>query len=138
MLKAIHAQEDKTAAREKAKAVSAKLRGMKLKETAKKVEDGIEETLTYMDFPDAHWRKICANNVIERINRKIRRRTRVVGTFPDGHSALMLVCACLRHVASTSWGTKRYMSIKHSNITSSNRKVFPASFPNLTRSNFIT
>ena len=113
MLKTIHAQEDKTAAREKAKAVAAKLRGMKLKEAAKKVEDGIEETLTYMDFPDTHWRKIRTNNVIERINREIRRRTRVVGTFPDGHSALMLVCACLRHVASTSWGTKRCMSMKH-------------------------
>lgn len=54
MLKAIHAQEDKAAAREKAKDVAAKLRGMKLKETAKKVEDGIEETLTYMDFPYVH------------------------------------------------------------------------------------
>jgi len=46
-------------------------------------------------------------------NREIRRRTRVVGTFPDGNSALMLVCARLRHVASTAWGTKRYMSMKH-------------------------
>ena len=47
MLKAIHAQESKKASREKAKAVVAELRAMKLKEAAKKVEDGIEETLTY-------------------------------------------------------------------------------------------
>ena len=46
MLKAIHAQESKKASREKAKAVVAELRAMKLKEAAKKVEDGIEETLT--------------------------------------------------------------------------------------------
>ena len=55
MLKAIHAQESKKASREKAKAVVAELRAMKLKEAAKKVEDGIEETLTYCDFPSEHW-----------------------------------------------------------------------------------
>lgn len=113
MLKAIHAQEDKAAAKEKAKAVVAKLREMKLKEAAKKIEDGIMETLTYMDFPTVHWSKIRSNNVIERLNREIRRRTRVVGTFPDGNSALMLVCARLRHVASKDWGAKRYMSMTH-------------------------
>ncbi len=75
----------------------AELRAMKLKEAAKKVEDGIEETLTYCDFPSEHWARIRTNNVIERLNREIRRRTRVVGTFPDGNSALMLVCARLRH-----------------------------------------
>lgn len=113
MLKAIHAQEDKAAAKEKATAVVNKLRDMKLKEAAKKVEDSILETLTYMDFPQAHWTKLRSNNVIERLNREIRRRTRVVGTFPDGNSALMLVCARLRHVASKAWGTKQYMSMKH-------------------------
>ncbi len=112
MLKAIHAQENKEAAKEKATAIAAKLKDMKLKEAAKKIEDGINETLTYMDFPDAHWTKLRSNNVIERLNREIRRRTRVVGTFPDGNSALMLVCARLRHVASKSWGNKRYMCMK--------------------------
>ena len=113
MLKAIHAQESKKASREKAKTVVAELRAMKLKEAAKKVEDGIEETLTYCDFPSEHWTRIRTNNVIERLNREIRRRTRVVGTFPDGNSALMLVCARLRHVAGTQWGSKKYMNMKH-------------------------
>ena len=113
MLKAIHAQESKAAAREKAKQVAVTLRAMKLKEAAKKVEDSIEETLTYMDFPYEHWLRIRTNNVIERLNREIRRRTRVVGTFPDGNSALMLVCARLRHVAGTQWGNKKYMNMKH-------------------------
>ena len=76
-------------------------------------EDGIEETLTYCDFPSEHWTRIRTNNVIERLNREIRRRTRVVGTFPDGNSALMLVCARLRHVAETQWGNKKYMNMKH-------------------------
>ena len=113
MLKAIHAQESKSAAREKAKLVIAALKEMKLKEAAAKVEAGIEETLTYMDFPFEHWTRIRTNNVIERLNREIRRRTRVVGTFPDGNSALMLVCARLRHVAGSQWGNKKYMNMKH-------------------------
>lgn len=113
MLKAIHAQESKEAAREKVKAVAAELKALKLKEAAKKIEDGIEETLTYMSFPYQHWTRIRTNNAIERLNREIRRRTRVVGTFPDGNSALMLVCARLRHVAGTQWGNKKYLNMKH-------------------------
>ena len=113
MPKAIHAQESKKASREKAAAVVSGLKTMKLPEAAKKVEACIEETLTYCDFPSEHWEKIRTNNVIERMNREIRRRTRVVGAFPDGNSALMLVCARLRHVAGTQWGCKKYMNMKH-------------------------
>ena len=113
MLKAIHAQESKEAARKKAQDVVEKLRSMRLNEAAKKVEDGIEETLTYMDFPSQHWLKIRTNNVIERMNREIRRRTRVIGTFPDGKSALMLVCARLRYVSGKEWGSKRYLCMKY-------------------------
>ena len=113
MLKAIHAQESKAAARDKAKQVAKDLRDMKLPEAAKKVEDSIDETLAYMDFPYEHWLRIRTNNVIEQLNREIRRRTRVVGTFPDGNSALMLVCARLRHVAGTQWGSKKYLNMMH-------------------------
>jgi len=86
----------KEAARQKVKQVVEELRTMKLKEAAKKLEDGIEETLTYMNFPYEHWNRIRTNNTIERLKREIKRRTKVVGTF--GQSALMLVCARLRHV----------------------------------------
>lgn len=113
MLKAIHAQEDKAAAQEKALAVVAKLREMKLKEAAKKVEDSVAETLTYMIFPHEHWMKIRSNNAIERLNREIRRRTRVVGAFPDSNSALMLVCARLRYMEDSLWGSKLYLNMKH-------------------------
>ena len=92
MLKAIHAQESKVAARQKAELIADELRKMKLKEAAQRIEDGINETLTYMEFPFEHWTRIRTNNTIERLNREIKRRTRVVGTFPDGESALMLVC----------------------------------------------
>ena len=113
MLKAIHAQENKEAAREKAHQVAEKLKEMKLASAAKKLEDGMEETLTYMEFPSQHWTRIRTNNTIERLNREIKRRTKAIGAFPDGQSALMLVCARLRHVAGTQWGNKRYMSMDH-------------------------
>jgi transposase-like protein len=113
MLKAIHAQESKETARAKAVQVAEKLREMKLSAAAKKLEDGIEETLTYMDFPTQHWSRIRTNNTIERLNREIKRRTKAIGAFPDGQSALMLVCARLRHVAGTQWGTKHYMNMDH-------------------------
>ena len=113
MLKAIHAQEDKAAAREKAKQVVQKLQSMKLSKAARVVETGFEETLTFMSFPTQHWFRIRTNNTLERLNREIRRRTKVVGTFPDGESALMLVCARLRHVAAGVWGTRRYLNMEH-------------------------
>ena len=100
---------NKKAAREKAKAVVTELHAMKLKEAAKKIEDGVEDTLTYADFPSGHGTRMRTNNVIERLNREIRGRTRVVGCFPGGNSALMLVCARLRHVA----GTQNYINRKH-------------------------
>lgn len=111
MLKAIHAQEDRAAARKKAKDVVEKLESMRLGKAAEMVRDGVEETLSYMAFPREHWRQIRTNNPLERIMREIRRRTRVVGAFPDGRSALMLVAARLRHIAGTRWGLRRYLDM---------------------------
>ena len=111
MLKAIHAQEDKKAAREKAEAVVQKLKDMKLSKAAEKVLEGIDETLSYHDFPREHHRHIYTNNPMEAIMKQIRRRTRVVGAFPDGNSALMLAAARLRHIAGTQWGIKKYMNM---------------------------
>ena len=111
MLKAIHAQEDKAAAEQKAEHVVEKLEAMKLGKAASVVRDGIEETLSYCAFPREHWRCLRTNNPLERLNREIRRRTRVVGAFPDGNSALMLVAARLRHVAGTRWGLRRYLNM---------------------------
>ena len=60
-----------------------------------------------MDFPREHWRKIRTNNGLERIMKEIRRRTRVVGSFPAGFPAMMLVGARLRHISTTKWGTRQ-------------------------------
>lgn len=115
MLKAIHAQEDKAAARQKTTEVVVKLKSMRLEKAARIVESGCDETLSYYEFPVAHWRNIRTNNPLERLNREIRRRTRVVGSFPDGHAALMLVSARLRYMACQKWGTQRYMNMNQEN-----------------------
>ena len=64
-----------------------------------------------MKFPAGHRRRIRTNNMIERLNREIRRRTRVVGSFPDGNSALMLVCARIRYVTANEWSNRRYLDM---------------------------
>ena len=115
MLKAIHAQEDRKAAEDKIKAVTVKLEKLKLGKAAKMVRESAHETLSFFNFPQTHWQHLRTNNPLERIMREIRRRTRVVGSFPDGESALMLVSARLRHIAGTRWGTRMYMSMERFN-----------------------
>ena len=115
MLKAIHAQENREAAESKSKDVTKKLQAMKLKAAAELVEGSVHETLAYYGYPPQHWLKIKTNNPMERLLKEARRRTKVVGAFPDGNSALMLVAARLRHVSSTHWGTRKYMNMKRLN-----------------------
>ena len=71
------------------------------------------QTCDSMKLPLQHAPRIRTNNAIERLNKEIRRCTRVFGSFPDGNSVLMLGCARLRHVAGTQWGNKKYLNMKH-------------------------
>ena len=111
MLKAIHAQESREAAQEKAATVVQDLRRQKLGKAADLIEAHVDETLSYYSFPDSHWLKIRTNNPLERIMKEIRRRTRVVGAFPDGQSCLNLAAARLRHIAGSQWSTRKYMNM---------------------------
>lgn len=86
-----------------------KLRGA----ATRTVRDGFAETLAYTEFPPEHWRRIRTNNGIERINREIRRRTRVIGTFPDGNSALMLVTARLKYIVEHERGKRRHLDMSN-------------------------
>lgn len=112
MLKAIHAQESRQAAQDKATAVIAELRARRMTRAAELIEDSVDETLTYYSFPDSHWRKIRTNNPLERIMKEIRRRTKVVGAFPDGKSCLNLAAARLRHIAAGKWSTRKYINME--------------------------
>lgn len=107
MLKAIHAQEDAEACEKKAADIALKLENLKLKKAAKVLREGIRESLSYHQFPREHHRSLRTNNMLERIMKELRRRTRVVGVFPDGQSALMLCCARLRHIETKSWSDSR-------------------------------
>ncbi len=111
MLKAIHAQENIEEARRKRDMVAQKLVEMKLGKAAEAVRKVGDETFAYYSFPVEHWKRIRTNNGLERIMKEIRRRTRVVGAFPDGESAVMLVAARLRHVASTTWSSRLYLNM---------------------------
>ena len=112
-LKAIFAMESRESALSKAEQVATEMESRKLRGAANCLREGIGETTTYLlpEFPDGHRRRIRTNNMIERLNREIRRRTRVVGGFPDGNSALMLVCARIRYVTANEWSTRRYLDM---------------------------
>lgn len=123
-LKAIFSMESRDKALEKAESVAKDMEARKLREAAKCLREGIGETTTYLldDYPREHRRRIRTNNMIERLNREIRRRTRVVGSFPDGRSALMLICARVRYVTSSKWSTRRYLDMSRlgENVQSAN------------------
>ena len=123
-LKAIFSIESRDKALEKAESVAKDMEARKLREAAKCLREGIGETTTYLldDYPREHRRRIRTNNMIERLNREIRRRTRVVGSFPDGRSALMLICARVRYVTSSEWSTRRYLDMSRlgENVQSAN------------------
>jgi transposase-like protein len=61
-------------------------------------EENAPEAFTYLDFPKEHWKKIRTNNNAERLNREIRRRTRVVSIFPNEDSCLRLITAVLQEI----------------------------------------
>ena len=112
-LKAIFAMESRESALAKAESVAAEMEARRLKAAANCLREGVGETTTYLlpEFPDGHRRRIRTDNMIERLNREIRRRTRVVGSFPDGNSALMLVCARIRYVTDNECSTRRYLDM---------------------------
>jgi putative transposase len=73
--------------------------------------EGIDDALAYLDFPSEHAAKISSTNPIERINREIRRRTRVVGVFPSVASAMRLIGMVLLE-QTEDWEAQRgYMSL---------------------------
>jgi transposase-like protein len=115
MVKAIHAQENREAAKEKAEKVMEKLREMHLAKIADYVKSSIDETLSYMSFPIEHWKRIRTNNMVERLNEEIRRRTKIVSSYPTDESALMIVTARVKRIAAC-WDQRQYIDVCKMNI----------------------
>ena len=111
MRKAIHAQDDRKEAVANAGIVDKNLVLMKPKRAAKLLQAGVERSLDHAYSPREHWQNINNDNPLERILRELRRRPRVVGAFPEGHSALMPVVERLRHIARTRWRTKKHLNM---------------------------
>jgi putative transposase len=108
-IKGIFAQTTRDSARARLREVLERY-GLSCVKAMQILDTGVEDALTYLDFPEVHWRKICTTNPIERINREIRRRTKVVGIFPSVDSALRLIGMILLE-QTEDWQTeKRYMS----------------------------
>lgn len=112
-LKPVFSMETRDKALEKAESVAGEMESRKLREAARCLRESIGETTTYLldDYPREHRRRIRTNNMIKRLNREIRRRTRVVGSSPDGRSALMLICDRVRYATSSEWSTRRYLDM---------------------------
>lgn len=109
-LKTIHDQESADEARAKAQRVISRYRKL-LPEACSVLSQGLEETLAFYGYPRKHWRHIRSNHPLERLFREVRRRSRVVGVFPDIESCLMLAAARLKWAEEKRWGKKRYLDI---------------------------
>lgn len=104
-LKAIWLAPDDTVARERANALIEKYES-RYQQAMKYLEEGLEDSLVFYSYSDLDSRKNSSSNMIERLNREIRRRTSVVGIFPNEASYVRLVTAYLMEYAE-DWTTSR-------------------------------
>jgi transposase-like protein len=110
-LRTIFAQPHQEAARRQLRAVYEAMRS-RWPKAAQVLIDAEVDILAYMVFPQEHWKRIYSNNVLERLNKEVKRRTNVVGVFPDEPSVIRLVGAVLQEQADEWQITKRYFSLE--------------------------
>jgi putative transposase len=110
LIRTIFVQADADAVRTQLDEVAERLTP-RFPDVAAMLHDAKEDVLAFASFPRAHWTKIWSTNSIERLNAEIKRRTRVVGIFPNDASALRLITAVCAE-AHEEWlvSEKRYMS----------------------------
>ncbi len=111
LLKTIFAQESAEAAREQWHHVSDALRE-KYPKLAAMMDESRDDVLAYMDFPREHWAQIASTNPIERLNGEIKRRSDVVGIFPNDKAVVRLVGALMLE-QNDEWAVcRRYMTLE--------------------------
>jgi len=111
MLKTIFAQESKAEAEAQWDIVADALRE-KQDKLGTFMDASREDVLAYMDFPREHWPQIASTNPLERVNREIKRRTDVVGIFPNDEAIIRLVGAIMLETNDEWTVARRYMSLE--------------------------
>jgi transposase-like protein len=108
-IRTIFTQPDAASAREQWRRGADKLRG-RFPKLAALLDDAEAEVLAYATFPAAHWRPIWSNNPLARLNKEVKRRTNVVGIFPNAAAVIRLVGAILAEQHDEWQVGKRYCS----------------------------
>jgi transposase-like protein len=110
LIRTVFAQPDEPSVRQQLVDVSATL-APKFPDVAELLDDAAGDVCAFASFPRQHWTKLWSTNSIERLNAEIKRRTRVVGIFPNDASALRLITAvCAEQHDEWLVAEKRYMS----------------------------
>jgi transposase-like protein len=132
-VKVIFVQPNKTKAKEEARRVIKEYE-KRFPEAMNTLENALDEVLTFYNFPPEHWKKISSTNPLERLNREIRRRTRVVGVFPSKNSCRRLMGMVLVE-QHEEWITRIYMDPeKLKELYSEQNKVGPMPLEEMERS----
>jgi putative transposase len=108
-IRTVFAQPDAATAREQWRRVADQLRA-RFPRVAQLLDDAEDEVLTYLSFPPEHWRQVWSNNPQERLNKEVKRRTDVVGIFPNDRAILRLVGAVLAEYHDEWQVGRRYFS----------------------------
>jgi putative transposase len=109
MVRTIFAQPDAETVLEQHARIVDQL-GTRFPDAATLLEEAAPDLLAFTSFPKEHWRQVWSNNSLERLNKEIRRRTDVVGIFPDRASIVRLVGAVLAEQHDEWQVVRRYMS----------------------------
>jgi putative transposase len=110
-VRTVFAQPDASSAREQWRAVADRLRA-RFPKAAALMDEAEADVLAYLAFPKGHWRQIWSNNPIERLNKEVKRRTDVVGIFPNPAAVVRLVGAVLSEQHDEWQVARRYLSVE--------------------------
>jgi putative transposase len=110
-IRTVFVQPDAASAREQWRRVADQLRS-RFPRVAQLLDDAEDEVLAYLAFPQEHWRQIWSNNPQERLNKEVKRRTDVVGIFPNDRAVIRLVGAILAEQNDEWQVARRYFSVE--------------------------
>jgi transposase-like protein len=110
-VRTVFAQPDAPSAREQWRALADRLRA-RFPKAADLMDEAEADVLAYLAFPKGHWRQIWSNNPLERLNKEVKRRTDVVGIFPNPAAVVRLVGAVLSEQHDEWQVARRYLSVE--------------------------